>query len=78
MTRDDLAQLVSVRQAPDGTRYIRLLDIPQPWREQFDRSLRGAQVPVIPGESGSCVREFDWSMWLRGKSWYGRPEGLES
>ncbi|WP_230459323.1 hypothetical protein [Burkholderia ubonensis] len=45
--------------------YVRLADVPQPWRDQFRAALRGSGCPVIAGE-GECAYASDWSDWLRG------------
>ncbi|TDN62429.1 hypothetical protein [Paraburkholderia sp. BL10I2N1] len=46
--------------------YVRLADIPQPWRDEFRAALRGSACPVIHGE-GECARAWDWSNWLQGR-----------
>lgn len=74
MTRQELLQSVTIQ---DG-RYIRLADIPAPWRQQFTTALKGSACPLIPGEP-ACAFAHDWTNWVAG-TWYDRPapEALEA
>lgn len=44
----------------DGTvSYVRMSEIPEPVRSNFERRMSGATVPVIAGER-DCVYAWDW------------------
>lgn len=45
------------------TPYIRLIDIPNPWRSEFFSDSLGAACPIITGE-GPCYYVWDWNKWL--------------
>ncbi len=45
------------------TPYVRLIDIPNPWRSEFFSDALGMGCPVIPGE-GPCYYAWDWNKWL--------------
>lgn len=68
---DELMHAVPIHQTPTGKDYILLDEIPQPWRTQFERALRGSAVPKIDG-SGLCAWLTDWRQWAAGQ-WYQRP-----
>lgn len=46
--------------------YVRLADIPAPWREAFRVTLRGSGCPAIDGEA-ECAYAWDWEDWLQGR-----------
>jgi hypothetical protein len=61
---------VSLRDVPVIERegkasYVRLADIPQPWRDTFRAALRGSACPLIDGE-GDCAWAWDWKDWIKG------------
>lgn len=58
-------QAVPVKVREGFSSYVRLADIPQPWRDRFRTALRGSGCPAIDGE-GDCAYERDWSDWLQG------------
>lgn len=60
-----------------GRAYLIAIDtIPQPFRDQFARDLRGSACP-IDERRGPCAFAWDWAAWCRGE-WHGRgPMGLE-
>ncbi|MGC0110656.1 hypothetical protein [Ralstonia pseudosolanacearum] len=62
MTRDELTVLVPVHESPTGGRYVRLRDIPNPWRSEFDYDSLGATLPAIAGEA-ECHWVGDWVKW---------------
>jgi hypothetical protein len=73
MTRAELEALVPVLEHVSGPEpgrgfwYVRLADIPEPYRQQFDRSLIGCTIPCVPGEPAQgCVFAHDWRAWLGG------------
>jgi len=45
------------------TPYVRLVDIPNPWRSEFFSDSLGTGCPIIPGE-GSCHFAWEWNKWL--------------
>lgn len=51
MTRDELTVLVPVHESPTGGCYVRLRDIPNPWRSEFAYDSLGATLPAIAGEA---------------------------
>ncbi|NYH17848.1 3'-5' exoribonuclease [Paraburkholderia bryophila] len=57
-------QSVPVKVREGLSSYVRLTDIPQPWRDRFRTALRGSGCPAIDGE-GECAYEGDWSDWLQ-------------
>lgn len=78
MTYDELIAAVPVCDFRGRPYYIRLKDIPEPWRQQFERAIFGSACPVIEGE-GACAYAHDWKSWVSG-NWYGgynAPTGLE-
>jgi hypothetical protein len=48
-----------------GGSYVRVDDIPLPFREQFISDTRGQTKPLPLGESGACAYVWDWQDWLR-------------
>ena len=53
------------------TPYVRMSDIPEPARSNFDRHMIGSASPVIEGES-DCVYAWDWLRFVgesRRKRW---------
>ncbi|WP_439671111.1 hypothetical protein AEMCBJ_00070 [Cupriavidus necator] len=72
MTLDELIQTVPIRESPQGHLYVRIDDVPQPWRKQFVAALQGSAFIAIQGET--CMTPFahDWDAWVRDQ-WIGRP-----
>ncbi len=77
---DALLNLKIERVAADGTHYVRLADIPQPFRAEFRAWMRLAQIPVIEGEDPyGCMYEHDFEGYrqerLKGvyRKWQGTP-----
>ena len=61
-----LRHLNIARVAVDRTHYVRLADIPQPFRAEFRAWMRLAQCPVIEGEGGSrCMSLHDFEGYRR-------------
>ena len=78
MTRDELIAAVPVREYRGRPFYVRIEDVPAPWRQQFERALIGSAQPVIDG-AGACAHAYDWKSWAN-DTWYGGrngPKGLE-
>lgn len=77
MTRDELIATVPLRKW-DGVPYIRLVDIPEPWRNEFLLALDLAAPPrpIIDGEV-DCVYDCHWQQWVH-HFWIGNtgPTGL--
>jgi len=48
----------------DGTKYVRMSDIPEPYLTAFKKALYVAQVPVVEGE-GDCAYAADWVFFLQ-------------
>lgn len=46
--------------------YVRLSDIPSPWRDTFRAALHGSACPAISGED-ECAYAWDWRDWLDGR-----------
>lgn len=65
--------------APDRTYYVRLVDIPEPFRAEFRAWMRFAQCPVVQGEEQrGCMYQHDFEGYrqerLNGvyRKWQGR------
>jgi inhibitor of KinA sporulation pathway (predicted exonuclease) len=52
-----------------GTEFIRVQEIPSPYRAQFEEALRGSCCPAF---ESSIAYARDWQAWVFG-TWYGRP-----
>ena len=72
MTRDELIKAVPIRESSNGRLYVRIDDVPEPWRQQFATAMIGSAFIAIDGET--CVTAFshDWDAWVRDQ-WDGRP-----
>ncbi|MDL0433759.1 hypothetical protein QPM17_21675 [Marinobacter sp. TBZ242] len=55
---------VKVHHTSTGPPYVRIRDIPEMYRDDFMRYLRGAARPVVDGETGPVAFEVDWLDWL--------------
>ncbi|MFX1689863.1 hypothetical protein PWR05_35980 [Paraburkholderia sp. A2RI-6] len=60
--REELQALVPVRKGLTE-HYVRLRDIPNPWRSEFANDSIGATLPAISGEA-ECHFVGDWVKWL--------------
>lgn len=71
MTRDELIAAVPIRESR-GRLYVRIDDVPAPWREQFAAAMEGSAFIAVQGET--CITPFahDWDAWVRDQ-WHGRP-----
>ncbi|GEM_PF-3571752 len=72
MTREELIKAVPIRESSDGRLYVRIDDVPEPWRQQFATAIIGSAFTAINGET--CITAFshDWDAWVRDR-WDGRP-----
>lgn len=77
MTRIELIDAVPVHWHAGRPYFVRLAEIPEPWRGQFLAELRGSATPALPGE-GQLAHVQDWLDWVNGR-WPGRtgPADLE-
>ena len=82
MKREELLNAVPVWKVSENgsdTDFIRIADIPQPWREQFEKSMTGSTAPIVLSEPDPYDLAYPWDWWeflRRGR--YGiRPTGLE-
>ena len=77
MNSEELRAAVPIHPYKGHPYFVRIDEVPEPWRSQFWQALRGAQCPVIPGE-GKTAYCHDWLQWVGG-SWYGDegPSGLD-
>jgi len=78
MTRDELAKVVPAHDYKGRRFFVRLAEVPEPWRSQFWHDIRGSAVPSFPGE-GNLAYAWDWDQWVAG-TWYGSqgPVGLDT
>lgn len=79
MTSDELLAAVPVREFRGRPFFVRIQDVPEPWRQQFERALMGSACPVIDGEA-TCAHVTDWKSWVYGTRYGGHngPTGLEA
>lgn len=69
MHRQELIHVVPVRMHRGRQYFIRISDIPDPWRGQFIEALYGSACPVLDGE-GALAFAWDWETWVDGR-WAG-------
>jgi hypothetical protein len=50
--------------------FVRIEEIPEPLRSEFQKALRGSACPVLTGE-GPLAYAWDWTAWIEGR-WAGR------
>ncbi|MFL9903338.1 hypothetical protein PQR71_35280 [Paraburkholderia fungorum] len=62
MTLEELQSSIPVHKHATG-RYVRVRDIPNPYRSEFSADSLLAECPAIPGE-GLCHFVGDWAAWL--------------
>ena len=70
-TRQQLLDAVPVHDMDGVPRYVRLDDIPEPWRSQAQSDIRGCACPVVEGQ-GSLYYVHDFRAWVQGR-WWGMP-----
>lgn len=77
MNLQDLVRAVPVHMHQGRRYFVRITEIPDPWRNQFLTALHGSACPVLDGE-GPLAFAWDWEAWTDG-SWPGRsaPAGLD-
>lgn len=71
MTKNELIAAVPIREHL-GHHYVRVDDVPQPWRKQFEEALYGSAFRAVPGELCVSAYPHDWLAWVNGR-WAGRP-----
>ena len=66
MNRKALLDAVPLR-SQDGRSYIRIDDIPQPFRDEFRQAMVGANVPSAAAlnETSDLAWFIDWQIWVR-------------
>jgi hypothetical protein len=82
MKREELLNAVPVRKVPENgsdREFIRIADIPEPWREQFLKSMTGSRAPVVMSESDphDLAYPWDWREFVRRGRYGIGPTGLE-
>lgn len=77
MNLQELIHAVPVHMHAGRRYFVRLGDIPDPWRSEFIEALHGSACPVLDGE-GKLAFAWDWEAWAKGR-WPGRsaPTGLD-
>lgn len=64
-SQEQLTNMVNIHECPNSQiTYIRLADIPNPYRSQFAADSYGSTNPLIENE-GPCAYSWDWLKWLR-------------
>jgi len=65
--------VAAYEQAGTAIRYVKVADIPEPWRSSFVKYLQGAPRPIIEGQDPSgCAYSQDWRLFInRGRSLEG-------
>jgi hypothetical protein len=61
-----LRRSVPVHERNGRPSYMRLLDVPPPFQDEFRAALRGSCCPAIDGE-GEGAWAGDWADWLDGR-----------
>ncbi len=70
-TKQQLLDAVPVYNIDGRPAYIRIADIPEPWRTQAQTEIRGCACPVVEGQ-GPLYYVNDFRAWVNGR-WYGMP-----
>lgn len=70
MNLQELAHAVPVYMHAGRRYFIRIREIPEPWRDQFTKGLRGSACPVLEGQE-ALAYIWDWEAWIEGR-WAGR------
>ncbi|GAC1569448.1 MAG: hypothetical protein NVS3B3_23840 [Aquirhabdus sp.] len=68
MNRDELIRSVPVHEYKGRPFFIRVADIPDPWRTQFWKDITPCQCPAFEGE-GDLAYVWDWERWVYGRSY---------
>ncbi len=76
-TRLELLMVVPIYAPVRRPTYVRIEEIPQPWRDEFLVAIQDRAHPQIPGET-DIAYAFDWKDWVRGKlrCQFSGPSGL--
>ncbi len=77
MTLDELIAAVPVRES-QGRLYVRIDDVPEPWRQQFAKAMIGSAFIAVQGETCITPHAHDWNAWVHDQ-WHNRsgPTGLD-
>ena len=70
-TRKQLLAAVPVHDLDGRPCYIRISEIPEPWRAQVMAEIIACAAPVVDGE-GELRYAWDWYDWVWGL-WWGKP-----
>jgi hypothetical protein len=70
-TRQQLIDAVPVYDIDGRPTYIRISDIPQPWRAQAENEISFCACPVVEGQ-GPLRYAHDFRAWVQGR-WYDKP-----
>ncbi len=54
---------IPIYSTPEGTRYVRIRDLPDAIQDDFMGYLRGVAIPVVDDEHGPVAFESDWLDW---------------
>lgn len=73
--RAELLAAVPIYKQERQPTYIRIGDIPQPWRDQFLTAIKDRVCPQIPTET-NLAYAFYWKDWVMGFS-YQNSHGME-
>lgn len=68
VTREELLSSVPVHWHRGKPYFVRLAEIPEPWRTDFSGWLRGQSCPVLPGESSPLAFVWDLKSWALGNA----------
>ena len=66
MARLTMSRAVPVHERNGRPSYVRLLDLPPAFQDEFRAALLGSCCPAIEGE-GECAWARDWAAWLEGR-----------
>lgn len=71
MTRAELIAVVPIHDYKGRPFFVRLSEVPEPWRTQFWNALAGSAAPAFEGE-GRLAYAWDWKDWVSDR-WFARP-----
>ena len=71
MTRDELIAAVPIWES-QGRLYVRMDEVPEPWRQQLAEAMVGSAFIAVQGETCVTPHAHDCDAWVRDQS-YSRP-----